>query len=135
MIIILKNLRTLKEEKYEFKNLKKIGLYRGDLNPEDLVLTNYFEKIPKPKKINHIDYEDEVYFLEFKDFWKGVYGEYYFEKGEEFEFKKLDISVQKLNTYNEYYDWGCEVKYENKNRKVGKRVMLNRKTKLMVHNK
>ena len=37
MYMTLKNLDSKKEERFEFRNLKKLGIYRGDLNPEDLI--------------------------------------------------------------------------------------------------
>ena len=52
MRIILENIDTEEREQYEFKQLKKLGIYRGDLDPEDLVLTNSFETIPR-QCINH----------------------------------------------------------------------------------
>ena len=116
MRIILENLNTKEKEIFEFKQLKKSGIYRGDLNPEDLVLTNSFEKIPR-KCINHWEYDDEEYYLEYQEWWKGIYGEFTFREGELFESNKLDICTKKLDTGNEFYEWVCEVKYIGKKRK------------------
>tara|TARA_B100000963_G_C22391445_1_gene564680 strand:- start:82 stop:672 length:591 start_codon:yes stop_codon:yes gene_type:complete len=114
MYIVLKNLDTGGEEIYNFKDLKKLGIYRGDINPEDLCLTNSFEKTPKIKPIDHYKYEDEDYYLEFVKSWKGVYKEYIFEEGEEIDFKKLEISITKLDTFFDIYDWVCQVHYYGK---------------------
>ena len=116
MNIILENIDTQEKEQYEFKQLRKLGIYRGNLNPEDLVLTNSFEKIPK-QCINHWEYDDDEYYLEYQEFWKGIYGEFTFGKGELFEFSKLDIHTKKLDTGNEFYEWVCEVNYSGKKRK------------------
>ena len=51
MRIILENIDTKEKEQYEFKHLKKIGMYRGNLNPEDLVLTNSFESFKNKSMI------------------------------------------------------------------------------------
>tara|TARA_Y100000589_G_scaffold298020_1_gene306233 strand:+ start:235 stop:822 length:588 start_codon:yes stop_codon:yes gene_type:complete len=116
MRIILENIDTKESEKYEFKQLKKLGIYHGDLNPEELVLTNSFEKIPK-HCINHWEYDDDEYYLEYQEYWKGIYGEFAFGKGELFESKKLDIRTKKLDTGNDFYEWVCEVEYPGKKRK------------------
>tara|TARA_Y100001978_G_C23702411_1_gene442038 strand:+ start:5555 stop:6151 length:597 start_codon:yes stop_codon:yes gene_type:complete len=112
--ITLENLDTKEQEKYEFKKLKKLGIYKGKLNPEDLVLTNSFEKIPKIKNINHIDYEDEDYYIEFIDSWKGIFSEYHFEQGEIFECKDLIINVEKFDAGKGFYEWVCKIKYPGK---------------------
>ena len=116
MRIILENIDTKEKEQYEFKQLKKLGIYRGDLNPEELILTNSFEKIPKGC-INHWEYEDDEYYLEYQECWKGIYGEFTFWKGELFEPTKLDIRTKKLDTGNDFYEWVCEVDYIGKIRK------------------
>ncbi len=116
MSIILENLDTKEREQYEFKNLKKLGIYRGNLNPEDLVLTNSFETIPK-QCINHWEYDDDQYYLEYQEYWKGIYGEFIFCKGELFESNKLVIQTRKLDTGNDFYEWVCEINYYGKKRK------------------
>ncbi len=116
MLIILENIDTKEIEKYEFKHLKKLGIYRGNLNPEDLVLTNSFEKIPK-QCINHWEYDDDEYYLEYQASWQGIYGEFTFCEGELFESKKLDIHTKKLDTGNDFFEWVCEVDYYEKERK------------------
>ena len=116
MKIILENIDTKERKQYEFRQLKKFGIYRGDLNPEELVLTNSFEKIPK-QCINHYEYEDDEYYLEYQGYWKGIYGEFIFRKGELFESSKLDIRTKKLDTGTEFYEWVCEVDYIGKKRK------------------
>ena len=116
MSITLENINTKEKELYEFKHLKKLGIYRGDLNPEDLVLTNSFEKIPR-QCINHWEYDDEEYYLEYQEDWKGIYGEFTFIKGELFEPKKLDIHTQKLDTGNEFFEWVCNIDYFGKKSK------------------
>ena len=113
--IIFENINTKEREQYEFKQLKKSGIYRGDLNPEELVLTNSFEEIPK-QCINHWEYDDDEYYLEYQEYWKGIYGEFTFCEGELFESNKLDIRTQKLDTGNEFYEWVCEIKY------IGKKI-------------
>ena len=115
MSIILENLNTKERELFEFKQLKKLGIYRGDLNPEDLVLTNSFEKIPK-KCINHWEYDDDSYYLEYQESWKGIYGEFTFLESELFEPNKLDIQTKKLDTGNDFYEWVCKVDYIGKKR-------------------
>ena len=114
--IILENLYTKETEHYEFKNLKKLGIYRGELNPEDLVLTNSFEKIDR-QSINHSEYDDDQYYLEYQANWKGIYGEFTFKKGELFEANKLNINVKRLDTGNDFYDWVCVIGYTGKRRK------------------
>ena len=116
MSITLENIDTKEIENYEFKNLKKLGIYRGNLNPEDLVLTNSFEKIPK-QCINHWEYDDDEYYLEYQESWQGVYGEFTFLEGELFELKKLNIHTQKLDTGNDFFEWVCELDYLGKGRK------------------
>ena len=90
MKIILKNLDTQKEDQLEFRNLKKSGILKDELNPEYLILTNSFENIPK-FCINHLACEDEEYILEFQDNWKGIYKEYTFDKGEVFDWNNLTV--------------------------------------------
>jgi len=114
MSIILENLNTQEKEVYEFKQLKKLGIYRGDLNPEDLVLTNSFEKVPR-QCINHWEYNDDEYYLEYQEDWKGIYGELTFLKGEIFEPKNLDIYTKKLDTGNDFFEWVCHIEYFGKN--------------------
>ena len=116
MKIILENIDTKEREQYEFKQLKNLGIYRGDLNPEELVLTNSFEKIPK-QCINHYEYDDDAYYLEYQEYWRGIYGQFTFYEGELFESNKLDIFTKKLDTGNEFYEWVCEVDYTGKKRK------------------
>ena len=116
MVIILENLGTKEKEKFEFKHLKKLGIYRGDLNPEDLVLTNSFEKIPR-QCINHWEYSDDEYYLEYQEDWKGIYREFTFFKGELFEPKKLDFHTKKLDTGNDFFEWACFIDYFGKKSK------------------
>ena len=116
MSITLENINTKEKELYEFKHLKKLGLYRGDLNPEDLVLTNSFEKIPR-QCINHWEYDDDEYYLEYQEYWNGIYGEFTFMKGEVFEPKKLDIKTERLDTGNDFFEWVCYVDYFGKQSK------------------
>ena len=113
MNMILENLETKEIEHYEFKNLKKLGIYRGNLNPEDLVLTNSFEKIPM-HCINHSEYDDDQYYLEYQENWKGIYGEFIFKRGELFDSNKLNIDVKKLDIGNEFYEWVCIIGYSGK---------------------
>ena len=113
MRIILENINTKERELYDFKHLKKLGIYRGDLNPEDLVLTNSFEKIPR-QCINHWEYSDDEYYLEYQEDWKGIYGEFTFLKGEVFEPTKLDIHTKKLDTGNDFFEWVCFIEYFGK---------------------
>ena len=116
MKIILENIDTQKSIIFEFKQLKKLKIYRGDLNPEDLILTNSFEKIAK-SCINHWEYDDDEYYLEYQEYWKGIYGEFSFSKGESFESNKLEIQTKKLDTGNDFYEWVCHVEYIGKQRK------------------
>tara|TARA_Y100000589_G_scaffold141745_1_gene135292 strand:+ start:55 stop:642 length:588 start_codon:yes stop_codon:yes gene_type:complete len=116
MRIKLENIDTRESQQYEFKQLKKLGIYQGELNPEELILTNSFEKIPK-QCINHWEYDDDEYYLEYQESWKGIYGEFTFWKGELFESNKLDIRTKKLDTGNDFYEWVCEVEYVGKKRK------------------
>ncbi len=113
MNIILENIDTKEKEYYEFKNLKKLGIYRGNLNPEDLLLTNSFEAIHR-KCINHWEYEDDQYYLEYQESWKGIYGEFNFTKGELFDLNKFDIRINKLDTGNDFYEWVCTIEYSRK---------------------
>jgi len=119
MQIILRNLDNKKENIYDFKNLKRLKIYKGELDPEDLILTNSFENTHKIKSINHHNYEDEDYYLEFQQSWIGVYGEFIFEIGEIFDYKRLNIIVEKLNTGNEFYEWVCNIEYEKKKKRDG----------------
>ena len=116
MSIILENLNTKERELFEFKQLKKLGIYRGELNPEDLVLTNSFEKIDR-QSINHSEYDDDQYYLEYQETWKGIYGEFNFKKGELFDLNNLDIHVNKLDTGNEFFEWICIIEYSGKKMK------------------
>tara|TARA_B100000963_G_scaffold116329_1_gene101336 strand:- start:385 stop:972 length:588 start_codon:yes stop_codon:yes gene_type:complete len=116
MRIILENINTKEKEIYEFKYLKKLGIYRGDLNPEDLILTNSFEKINR-QCINHWEYNDDEYYLEYQEEWKGIYKEFTFLKGDLFEPKKLDIHTKKLDTGNDFFEWVCYVNYFEKKSK------------------
>ena len=116
MYMIFKNLDSKQEERFEFRHLKKLGIYRGNLNPEDLVLTNSFEKIPK-QCINHWEYDDDAYYLEYQESWKGIYGEFTFLESELFEPNKLDIKTKKLDTGDDFYEWVCNVDYIGKKRK------------------
>ena len=126
MHMIFKNLDTKKEDRFEFRYLKKLGIYNGELNPEDLILTNSFEKTQK-LFINHWDTDDEEYYLEFQDHWKGIYGEFTFEKGETFDLKKLEFNIDKLDTGFDFYEWVCQIIYRGKSREEGKIKKSNRK--------
>jgi len=119
MYMIFKNLDNKKEKSFEFKHLKKLGIYRGDLNPEDLILTNSFEKIPK-YSINHWETDDEEYYVEFQDSWKGIYAEFTFAKGEIFDLQKFKFTLEKLDTGCHFYEWVCQIIYPGKSRKKGK---------------
>ena len=129
MYMILKNLDTKTEDRFEFKHLKKLGIYSGELNPEDLILTNSFEKTKK-NFINHWETEDEEYYLEFQDSWKGIYGEFTFEKGDIFDFQKFEFNIERLDTGYEFYEWVCQVNYLGKCRKEGKIKKGKRKKRL-----
>ncbi len=129
MYMILKNLDSKQEERFEFRNLKKLEIYKGNLNPEDLILTNSFEKTPKDS-INHWETDDEEYYLEFQDSWKGVYGEFTFKKGEIFDFKKFKFNIKKLDTGFHFYEWVCQVSYLGKTRTEGKIIKGKRKKRL-----
>ncbi len=131
MLVILKNLDNGIEDKFEFRNLKKSGIYRGNLNPEDLILTNSFEKIPK-YCINHWEIDDEEYYLEFLDSWKGIYGEFTFEKGEIFDLQKLEFKTKKLDTGFDFYEWVCQIIYQGKSRKGGKIKKGKREKRLKI---
>ena len=98
--------------------MKTLGIYRGKLNPEDLILTNSFEKIPK-LCINHYEHEDEEYYLEYQKYWTGIYGNFSFEAGEKVDFKKFYIDVMKIDTGLTFYEWVCEIKYQGKVREKG----------------
>jgi len=119
MKITLENINTKERELYEFKHLKKLGIYHGDLNPEDLLLTNSFEKIPR-QCINHWEYSDDDYYLEYQEGWKGLYREFSFLKGELFDPKKLDFHTKKLDTGNDFFEWVCYVEYFGKKSKIFK---------------
>tara|TARA_Y100000589_G_scaffold74994_1_gene68505 strand:+ start:9719 stop:10306 length:588 start_codon:yes stop_codon:yes gene_type:complete len=116
MHMLFENIDTKERENYEFKHLKKLGIYRGNLDPEDLVLTNSFEKIPNTS-INHSEYDDDQYYLEYQETWKGIYGEFNFKKGELFDLNNLDIHVNKLDTGNEFFEWICIIEYSGKKMK------------------
>ena len=131
MYMIFKNLDTKKEERFEFRHLKKLGIYKGDLNPEDLILTNSFEKT-KNYSINHWETDDEQYYLEFQDSWKGIYSEFTFKKGEVFDFKKFKFNIKKLDTGSHFYEWVCQVSYLGKAREEGKINKGKRKKRLRI---
>ena len=131
MYMIFKNLESKKEERFEFRHLKKLGIYRGDLNPEDLILTNSFEKTPK-YSINHWETNDEEYYLEFQDSWKGIYGEFTFEKGEIFDLQKFEFNTDKLDTGFYFYEWVCQIIYPGKSREEGLINKGKRKKRLRI---
>ena len=131
MYMIFKNLDNKTEDIFEFKHLKKLGIYSGDLNPEDLILTNSFEKTKK-NFINHWETEDEEYYLEFQDSWKGIYGEFTFGKREIFDIQEIEISIEKLDTGFDFYEWVCQVNYHGKSREVGKITKGARKKRLRI---
>ena len=133
MCIILKNLDSKKEERFEFRDLKKLGIYIGDLNPEDLILTNSFEKTEK-YSINHWETDDEEYYLEFQDSWKGIYGEFIFKKGEILDFQKFTFNIVKLDTGFHFYEWVCKVNYLDKSREEGQINKIKRKKSLRIEN-
>ena len=133
MYMIFKNLDSAKEKRFEFRNLKKLEIYRGDLNPEDLILTNSFEKTQK-YNINHLERDDEEYYLEFQDSWKGTYGEYIFEKGEIFDLKKFEFNLEQLDTGFPFYEWVCQINYHGKTRKKGNIHKGKRKKILRIKN-
>jgi len=133
LYMILKNLDSKKEERFEFRHLKKLGIYRGDLDPEDLILTNSFEKTPK-HSINHWETDDEEYYLEFQDSWKGIYGEFTFKKGEIFDFKKFNFNIDKLDTGSHLYEWVCQIIYLGKSIEKGKINKGKRKKTLRIEN-
>ena len=133
MYLLFKNLDNKKEERFEFRDLKKLGIYRGDLNPEDLILTNSFEKTEK-YKINHWENDDEKYYLEFQDSWKGIYGEFTFMKGEIFDFQKFEFNIEKLDTGFDFYEWVCQVNYLGKSREEGQIKKGKRKKRLRINN-
>ena len=131
MYMIFKNLDSEKEERFEFRHLKKLGIYRGNLNPEDLILTNSFERTPK-YTINHWETDDEEYYLEFQDSWKGVYGEFTFQKGEIFDFEKFDFNIEKFDAGFHFYEWVCKVSYLGKLIEEGKINKGKRKKRLRI---
>ena len=131
MYMIFKNLDNKKEERYEFKHLKKLGIYRGDLNPEDLILTNSFEKT-ETHTINHWENDDEKYYLEFQDSWKGIYGEFTFIKDEIFDFQNFEFNIEKLDTGFHFYEWVCKVNYLGKTKKEGQIKRGERKKRLRI---
>ena len=133
MYMIFKNLNNEKEERFEFRHLKKLGIYRGYLNPEDLILTNSFERT-ETHIINHWETDDEEYYLEFQDPWKGLYGEFTFKKGEIFDLQKLEFNVEKLDTGFHFYEWVCQVNYQGKSRKKGQINKGKRKKRLRIRN-
>ena len=133
MYMILRNLDNRKEERFEFKHLKKSRIYRGDLNPEDLILTNSFEKTQK-NSINHWEADDEQYYLEFQDYWKGKYGEFTFEKDEIFDLQNFEFNIEKLDTGSNFYEWVCQVNYRDKSREEGEINMGRRKKILRIEN-
>ena len=131
MNIVLKNLDNQKENVFAFKNLKKLGILKNEINPEDLILTNSFEIIPK-FCINHWGCMDEEYYLEFQDPWEGTYKEYNFKKGEIFELNKLNINIHKLDTGCEFYEWVCGIDYDGKFGEYGNIKMFKRRKILKV---
>ena len=131
MYMIFKNLDSKKEEKFEFRDLKKLGIYRGNLDPEDLILTNSFEK-PPTYIINHSETDDEQYYLELQESWKGVYSEFTFEKGEIFDLRNLKLNIQKLDTGFHFYEWVCQIKYLEKSKEEGKINKGKRKKRLRI---
>ena len=131
MYMIFKNLDSKKEERFEFKHFKKLGIYRGALNPEDLILTNSFEKTPK-YSINHWETNDEEYYLEFQDSWKGIYGEFTFEKGEIFDLQKFEFNTDKLDTGFHFYEWVCQIIYKGKSIEEGLINKGKRKKRLRI---
>ena len=131
MYMIFKNLDNKKEDRFEFKHLKKLGIYSGELNPEDLILTNSFEQTQK-MFINHWETEDEEYYLEFQDSWKGIYGEFTFEKGEIFDLNKFEFNIERLDTGFHFYEWVCQVIYRGKSREEGKIIKGKRKKRLRI---
>ena len=131
MCMILKNLNSKKEERFEFRHLKKLGIYRGHLNPEDLILTNSFEKTQK-YLINHWETEDEQYYLEFIDSWQGIYGEFTFEKGEIFDSMNFEFNIEKLDTGSHFYEWVCQIIYLGKQKEEGKIKKGTRKKRLRI---
>ena len=133
MYMIFKNLDSEKEERFEFRHLKKLGIYRGNLNPEDLILTNSFERTAK-YTINHWETDDEEYYLEFHDFWKGIYCELTFEKGEIFDLHNFEFNIEKLDTGFHFYEWVCQVNYLCKSKEIGKIKKGIRKKRLRIKN-
>ena len=131
MYMIFKNLNSKQEERFEFRHLKKLGIYRGNLNPEDLILTNSFERTPK-YSINHWETNDEEYYLEFQDSWKGIYGEFTFEKGEIFDLQKFEFNTDKLDTGFYFYEWVCQIIYSGKSREEGLINKGKRKKRLRI---
>ena len=131
MYMILKNIDSEQEERFEFRHLKKLGIYRGNLNPEDLILTNSFERTAK-YTINHWETDDEEYYLEFQDPWKGVYGEFTFQKGEIFDFEKFEFNIEKLDAGFHFYEWVCQISYLGKSREEGKINKGKRKKRLRI---
>ena len=133
MYMIFRDLDSKKEEKFEFRNLKKLGIYRGDLDPEDFILTNSFEKPPK-YSINHWETDDEQYYLESLDYWKGLYGEFTFEKGEIFDLRKFELNIEKLDTGFHFYEWVCQVHYLGKSIEERQINRGKRKKRLRIKN-
>ena len=131
MYMIFKNLNSKQEERFEFRNLKNLGIYRGNLNPEDLILTNSFERTEK-YTINHWETDDEDYYLEFQDPWKGVYGEFTFQKGEIFDFEKFEFNIERLDAGFHFYEWVCQISYLGKSREVGKINKSKRQKRLRI---
>ena len=129
--LILKNFNSGENEKYEFKNLKKLAIYRGELDPEDLILTNSFHKIPK-QNINHWEYTDEEYYLEVKDSWCGIYGKFNFDKGESLDIKNINIIVSKIDNGSEFYEWVCNIEYKEKFIEILKNRSIKRYQRLRI---
>ncbi len=131
MYMIYKNLDNKQEERFEFRHLKKLGIYRGNLNPEDLILTNSFEKIPQ-YSINHWNTDDDEYYLEFQDSWKGIYGEFTFEKGEIFDKQNFEFNIEQLDSGFHFYEWVCQIIYLGKSIEEGKINKSKRKKRLRI---
>ena len=131
MFFILRNLDSKKEERFEFRHLKKLGIYTGNLNPEDLILTNSFEKTKK-YSINHWETDDDEYYLEFQDSWKGIYGEFTFNKGEIFDLHNFEFNIERLDNGFHFYEWVCQISYQGKPIEEGQINMGKRKKRLRI---
>ena len=96
-------------------------------------MTNSFEKTQK-NSINHWEADDEQYYLEFQDYWKGIYGGFTFRKGEIFDFQKFEFNIEKLDTGFDFYEWVCQVNYLGKAREKGEINKGKRKKRLRIKN-